>query len=75
MNTYSYLKQSYEYVLARGGLDTPEDLTPSAAKISPVPDGYVITDISGIRVRIVSRLDGRGYDLTKRASACKLLVI
>lgn len=61
------MQQSYEYILARG-VSTPEDLLPSIKKITPVQDGYVLNDVSGIRVRIVRRLDGQGYDLTKRAS-------
>ena len=30
------------------------------------PDGYIVHNVTGIRVQIVSRLDGKGYDITKR---------
>lgn len=32
----------------------------------PVSDGYVLHNVTGIRTHIVSRMDGKGYDVTKR---------
>lgn len=46
-----------------------EDLKPGANKIEPHEDGYIIHNVSGIRAHIVSRLDGKGYDVTKRTFA------
>lgn len=37
-------------------------------KVTPVSDGYIVQNVSGLRARIVSRLDGKGYDVTKRSS-------
>lgn len=45
-----------------------EDSHPSADKLVTVSDGYLLHNVSGIRARVVSRLDGKGYDVTKRMS-------
>jgi hypothetical protein len=42
-----------------------EDMSPSSRKIALVEDGYAVHNITGLRAHIVSRIDGRGYDLTK----------
>lgn len=39
---------------------------PAADKLVSVPDGYLLRNVTGIRAHIVSRLDGKGYDVTKR---------
>lgn len=44
----------------------PEDVNPSAAKLVPVADGFIVQNVTGIRTHIVNRLDGKGYDITKR---------
>lgn len=59
-------KQSYDFILSADGRSTAEDLSPSMKKVTPVSDGYIVQNVSGLRARIVSRLDGRGYDVTKR---------
>jgi ER degradation enhancer, mannosidase alpha-like 1 len=47
------------------GKTVAEDTSPSLEKIYPVPDGFMIKSITGIRTRIVSRVDGQGYDVSK----------
>ena len=42
-----------------------EDVSPSLKKLYEVDDGFVLQNITGIRAHIVSRLDGKGYDLVK----------
>ncbi|GJJ07502.1 hypothetical protein Clacol_001704 [Clathrus columnatus] len=56
---------SFDFVLSPDGSYTPEDPTPSPKKIYEVPDGYVIMNMTGIRAHLTSRLDGRGYDITR----------
>jgi len=56
---------SYDFILSADGKIVPEDVSPSLKKVSPVPDGFIVQDVAGIRTRIVSRLDGKGYDITK----------
>lgn len=41
-------------------------MNPSLDKLLPVSDGYIVYNVSGIRTHIVSRMDGKGYDITKR---------
>lgn len=61
--------QTYDFVLSPDGRNVPEDLHPSAEKLVSVADGYLVHNVTGIRVHIVSRLDGKGYDITKRKLA------
>ncbi|KAL0949741.1 hypothetical protein HGRIS_009781 [Hohenbuehelia grisea] len=56
---------SYNFVLSTDGKAVPEDVSPSAQKISVITGGYVVNNITGIRTHIVRRLDGKGYDITK----------
>jgi hypothetical protein len=42
-----------------------EDTKPSLEKIYPISDGFMVQSITGVRTRIVSRLDGKGYDVAK----------
>ena len=65
------LTQSYEFVLAPNGVVAPEDLSPSLLKLATVPDGFIVHNITGIRTRIVQRLDGKGYDVRKSRSSCR----
>jgi hypothetical protein len=44
----------------------PEDLSPSYVKLAPLPDGFIIHNVTGIRTLMVQRLDGKGYDIRKR---------
>lgn len=57
--------QAFDFVLSPGGQAVPEDSHPTVEKITFVPDGYMLYNVSGIRAHIVSRLDGKGYDITK----------
>lgn len=41
-------------------------MNPSTKKLELVADGYLLHNITGVRTHIVSRLDGKGYDITKR---------
>ena len=45
-----------------------EDLSPSLRKLYEVDDGFVLQNVTGIRAHIVSRLDGKGYDIVKCTS-------
>jgi hypothetical protein len=65
-NLIENLFQSYDFILSPDGQVVPEDVNPSASKLQPVSNGYVLHNVSGIRTHIVSRLDGKGYDVTKR---------
>ncbi|KAH9853805.1 alpha-mannosidase [Lenzites betulinus] len=56
---------TYNFVLSAHGEVAVEDLSPSAEKLVPVADGYLVHNVTGIRVHIVSRLDGKGYDIAK----------
>jgi len=56
---------SYDFILSGNGQIVPEDVNPSIRKLQPVSDGYILHSVSGIRTHIVSRLDGKGYDVTK----------
>ena len=57
--------QSYEFIFAARGRLVPEDLSPSSLKLDIVPDGFIVHNMSGIRTKIVQRLDGTGYDIKK----------
>lgn len=52
--------------MSPGGRVVPEDPNPGNRKLQLVSDGFLLQNITGIRTRIVSRLDGKGYDITKR---------
>ncbi|KIJ70173.1 glycoside hydrolase family 47 protein [Hydnomerulius pinastri MD-312] len=56
---------SYDFIMSPGGRTVPEDPSPSTKKMQLVADGFLLQNISGIRAHIVSRLDGKGYDITK----------
>ncbi|ETW84376.1 glycoside hydrolase family 47 protein [Heterobasidion irregulare TC 32-1] len=56
---------SYDFILSADGKLTVEDPSPGKEKIASVSDGFIVHNISGLRTRIVSRLDGRGYDVSK----------
>ncbi|KAL5530319.1 hypothetical protein ACEPAF_6576 [Sanghuangporus sanghuang] len=58
---------SYDFVLSADGRHTEEDPSPSHQKLFEVHDGFMIQNVSGIRTHIVSRLDGKGYDIVKLA--------
>ncbi|KII94783.1 glycoside hydrolase family 47 protein [Plicaturopsis crispa FD-325 SS-3] len=56
---------SYDFILSPNGKVVPEDPSPSPQKLATLPDGYLVHDVTGIRTHIVSRLDGKGYEITK----------
>ncbi|KAI9510474.1 alpha-mannosidase [Russula earlei] len=56
---------SQEFILSVDGKTVEEDTSPSLEKIYPVSDGFMVRSITGVRARIVRRLDGKGYDVTK----------
>ena len=47
-----------------------EDKTPSAKKLTLIPGGFMVQDVKGLRTRVATRIDGRGYDITKRTPFC-----
>lgn len=61
------LCQSWDFVFSADGTVATEDPSPDRTKIHEVDDGYVITNVTGLRTHITSRLDGTGYDITKGA--------
>ncbi|KAH7916186.1 glycoside hydrolase family 47 protein [Hygrophoropsis aurantiaca] len=57
---------SYDFLLtAQPGQPVVEDPKPSVQKLELIPEGFILHNISGIRAHIVSRLDSKGYDITK----------
>lgn len=66
VNLQTDYSKSYDFILSTNGQIVPEDLSPSLQKITEVEDGFVLHNVSGIRTHIVSRLDRKGYDITKR---------
>ncbi|TDL29347.1 alpha-mannosidase [Rickenella mellea] len=56
---------SYDFVLSASGKAVSEDPTPSPRKLLEVRDGWIMQNVTGIRTHIVSRLDGKGYDIVK----------
>jgi len=52
--------------MSPGGKSVLEDMNPGPLKLKAVADGFILHNVTGIRAHIVSRLDGKGYDITKR---------
>ena len=61
----SWRLQIQEFILSIDGKTVKEDTSPGLEKIYPVPDGFMVRSVNGLRIRMVSRLDGRGYEVTK----------
>ena len=57
--------QTQDFILSVDGKTVEEDTRPSLEKIYPISDGFMVQSITGVRTRIVSRLDGKGYDVAK----------
>ncbi|KIY73681.1 glycoside hydrolase family 47 protein [Cylindrobasidium torrendii FP15055 ss-10] len=57
--------QTYDYILSTGGKHTVEDPSPSLLKVLPVEGGFMMNNITGVRVHIVQRLDDSGYDIRR----------
>lgn len=53
-------EQTYDYILSTMGEGVVEDVSPSLSKLAPVEDGYIVHNVTGVRVQIVQRLDGTG---------------
>lgn len=60
--------QTYDFILSRNGEQVAEDPTPSTWKVQEVDDGFMIFDVTGIRAEITSRMDGKGFEFTRRES-------
>ncbi|KAI0079675.1 alpha mannosidase-like protein [Panus rudis PR-1116 ss-1] len=56
---------TYDFILSPSGKVVAEDSHPTPDKLAMVHDGFILQNVSGIRTHIVSRLDGKGYDITK----------
>ncbi|CAG7849149.1 ER degradation-enhancing alpha-mannosidase-like protein 1 Flags: Precursor [Serendipita indica DSM 11827] len=58
---------SHDVLLSRYGHSSPEDedVMSLSRKMRPYQNGVVVTEVMGLRVRIRSRFDGRGYDIVK----------
>ncbi|KAJ7499000.1 alpha mannosidase-like protein [Mycena latifolia] len=56
---------AYDFILSAGAKIVPEDLSPSRLKLDLLHDGFIIHNVTGIRIHIVQRIDGKGYDVRK----------
>ncbi|KAJ6516008.1 alpha mannosidase-like protein [Mycena sanguinolenta] len=56
---------AYDFILSASGKAAPEDLSPSRLKLDMTHDGFIVHNVTGIRIHIVQRLDGKGYDIRK----------
>lgn len=67
--------QTYDFFLAKGSTRVTEDTSAISlqSKIFPWMDGLLFQDVAGVRIHATSRLDGRGYDITKSTFATFLL--
>ncbi len=59
------MEQTYDFIMSAQGGTVEEDLNPGSNKMRRVPDGYIISNVTGIRAHLVLRMDGRGYEVTK----------
>jgi len=66
--------QTYDFFLAKEGTSVAEDtsIISLQSKIFPWMDGLLFQDVAGVRIHATSRLDGRGYDITKSTSVRSL---
>ncbi|KAJ6509896.1 alpha mannosidase-like protein [Mycena vitilis] len=56
---------AYDFILSANAKIVAEDLSPSRLKLDIVDNGFIIHNVTGIRIHIVQRLDGKGYDIRK----------
>ncbi|KAJ6539265.1 alpha mannosidase-like protein [Mycena capillaripes] len=56
---------AYDFILSANSKVVAEDLSPSRVKLDLVDNGFIIHNVTGIRIHIVQRLDGKGYDIRK----------
>ena len=66
--------QTYHFFLAKESTSVAEDtsIISLQSKVFPWMDGFLFQDVAGVRIHATSRLDGRGYDITKSASEMSL---
>jgi hypothetical protein len=57
--------QILEWIVSIDGGYVVEDQAPTSRKISAVPGGFVIYNITGLRVQAAARVDRTGYDVSK----------
>lgn len=67
----SHTVQTYDFFLAKEGTKVTEDTSVISlqSKVFPWVDGLLLQNASGVRIHATSRLDGKGYDITKSAFA------
>ncbi|KAJ7068189.1 alpha mannosidase-like protein [Mycena amicta] len=56
---------AYDFILSANAKLVPEDLSPSRLKLDVVDNGLILRNVTGIRIHIVQRIDGKGYDVRK----------
>ncbi|KAJ7129769.1 alpha mannosidase-like protein [Mycena epipterygia] len=56
---------AYDFILSANAKIVAEDLSPSRLKLDILDNGFIIHNVTGIRIHIVQRLDGKGYDIRK----------
>ncbi|KAJ7179913.1 alpha mannosidase-like protein [Mycena crocata] len=56
---------AYDFILSANAKVVNEDLSPSRIKLDLTDDGFIIHNVTGIRIHIVQRIDGKGYDIRK----------
>ena len=63
--------KTYDFFLAKESTRVTEDtsIISLQSKIFPWMDGLLFQNVAGVRIHATSRLDGRGYDITKSAFA------
>ena len=54
------------FILSQFGLNAEEDTDLDDTKLRAVEDGVILYNVTGIRLEASSRLDGVGYDITRR---------
>ena len=67
MKADKHCPKSYEFLLSRLGSQSKEDgeIISLKKKIIPWEGGVLVKEATGLRVKVKSRFDGRGYDITK----------
>lgn len=63
--TWPRPSQVVEWIISPDGRYVVEDNAPSSSKISLISGGFMIHNISGLRLQASARVDRSGYDVTK----------
>jgi hypothetical protein len=58
--------QTYDFIMSSDGSAVEEDPSPGSEKMRRVPEGFVLANVTGVRAHLVLRMDGRGYEISKR---------